>query len=57
MNVLKQREPLIATSIRILPQERKELERMAALEDRSVSQVARRLLRNQLCLMRGERAR
>jgi hypothetical protein len=43
-----QDERLVITSVRILPQERRELERIAALEDRSVSQVARRLLRDQL---------
>lgn len=48
MNVPKQGDLLITTSMRILPQERKELERLAAIEERSVSQIARRLLRDQL---------
>jgi hypothetical protein len=39
---------LVTTSTRLLPKERKVLEQLAAQEERSVSQVARRLLRDQL---------
>jgi hypothetical protein len=39
---------LVTTSTRLLPQERRELERLAAQEERSVSHVTRRLLRDQL---------
>jgi hypothetical protein len=48
MTEQRQNERLVITSMRILPQERRELERIAEREDRSVSQVARRLLRDQL---------
>jgi len=54
MNSEKEDDRLVTTSIRILPKERRELERLAAQEERSVSQIARRLLRNQLSLMGRE---
>jgi hypothetical protein len=44
-------ERLVTTSTRLLPQERRELERLAAKEERSVSQITRRLLRDQLSRM------
>lgn len=51
MNTQNHDDRLIVTSIRILPQERRDLEQLAALEERSVSQIARRLLRDQLSRM------
>lgn len=47
----RQDDRLVTTSMKILPRERRELERLAALEERSVSQIARRLLRVQLSRM------
>lgn len=51
MNEQNPADRLVTASLRISPQERRKLERLAVLEERSVSQVARRLLRKQLSLM------
>jgi hypothetical protein len=48
MKIQMPKDRLVSTSVRISPHERSEIERMAAKEDRSVSQIARRLIRNQL---------
>jgi predicted transcriptional regulator len=38
----------VTVSLRLLPEERAALERIAQVEDRTISQVARRLIRRQL---------
>ena len=46
---------LVLLSMRILPQDLRLIEQLAALEERSVSQIARRLIRYQLSrLMAGD---
>lgn len=57
MDVPERGEHLVTTSMRILPEEKLQLKRLARLEDRSVSQTARRLLQEQLRRMASNSAR